>query len=480
MGSVDLDICYLTATEALAQYKTKKLSPVELVSQLIGRIESVNGSLNAFTETFFERSLQEAAHAQNLFSTSKTIRALEGIPIVIKDYHDVEGEITTYGSRIFKNHVSRKSAPTVKRLLEAGAILMARTTTPEMAYAPMTRSHLWGITRNPWNTEFSPGGSSGGSAAAVSAGMTTLADGTDGGGSIRIPSSCTGIFGYKPPFGRNPLDIGTPRESLIHFGPMTRSVDDAAVMQNITSGPHPDDMCSIRPKYEIPSNFEPVKGWNIAFSMDLGYFEVDEEVQKNTRNALEIFKNLGAKVTEVDVGWNLSSLDAWCTLWEGAFWGLQQDLYPRWKYEIDGFVREILERGSRHSAGRYYRSHMVRGEMYQKLGPILDKYDILICPTTALPGIPADHDVERTDFKINGKPLTISNRPGDIYVQWQLCYPFNLVPECPVATVPSGFASSGIPTGIQIVGRTFDDLSVFRAAKDYEKVYNWRQFRPKL
>jgi|TARA_B100001123_G_scaffold148268_1_gene171712 Asp-tRNA(Asn)/Glu-tRNA(Gln) amidotransferase A subunit family amidase len=480
MKSVDLELCYMTATEAIDRFKSKDLSPVELIDQLIARIESTNPSLNAFTYTFFDRARNQATKAENLFAGDKEVRPLEGVPIVIKDYHDVEGEITTYGSRMFEHHVSEKSAPTVQRLLGAGAILLARTTTPEMAYAPMTRSDLWGITRNPWNVDYSPGGSSGGSASAVAAGMTTLADGTDGGGSIRIPSSCTGIFGYKPPFGRNPIDIAAPRESLIHFGPMTRSVDDAVLMQNVTSGPHPDDMCSIRPKYELPSQLEAINGWKIAFSMDLGYYEVDEEVKANTKNALEIFKSLGAEVTEVDVGWNFSSLDAWTTLWEGAFWGLQQDAYPRWKYEMDGFVREILERGSQHSAGRYYRSQLVRGEMYQKLAPILGKYDVLVCPTTALPGIPADHDVERTDFTINGKPITVANRPGDIYVQWQLCYPFNLIPECPVATVPSGFAACGLPTGIQIVGKTFDDLSVFRAAKDYERVYDWRQYRPKI
>ena len=356
MKSVDLELCYMTATEAIDRFKSKDLSPVELIDQLIARIESTNPSLNAFTYTFFDRARNQATKAENLFAGDKEVRPLEGVTIVIKDYHDVEGEITTYGSRMFEHHVSEKSAPTVQRLLGAGAILLARTTTPEMAYAPMTRSDLWGITRNPWNVDYSPGGSSGGSASAVAAGMTTLAAGTDGGGSIRIPSSCTGIFGYKPPFGRNPIDIAAPRESLIHFGPMPRRVDDAVLMQTVTSGPHPDDMCSIRPKYELPSQLEAIKVWKIAFSMDLGYYEVDEEVKANTKNALEIFKSLGAEVTEVDVGWNFSSLDAWTTMWEGAFWGLQQDAYPRWKYEMDGFVREILERGSQHRAGRYYRS----------------------------------------------------------------------------------------------------------------------------
>ena len=480
MTGQDLDLCFMTATEAIENFKNKKLTPLELVDALIARIEAVNPKINAFTYSFFDRAREQARAAEARYAKGEDLRPLEGVPIVIKDFHDVKGEITTFGSRMFADNVSEKSAPTVERLLDAGAIMLARSTTPEMAYAPMTRSDLWGITRNPWNLEYSPGGSSGGSAAAVAAGMTTLADGTDGGGSIRIPSSSSGVFGYKPPFGRNPIDVGAPRESLIHFGPLTRSVADGALMQNVTAGPHLDDMCSLKPKLVLPDEFEPLKDWKIAFSMDLGYYEIDEEVQKNTLAAVEVFRSLGCQVDEVDVGWNFGALDAWYTLWEGAFWGLASELYPRWRFEMDGFVREILERGSRHSAGRYYKAQMVRGQMYTTLGPILEKYNVLLCPTTAAPGIPADHDVERLDFRINGKPITVSNRPGDIYVQWQLCYPFNLVPECPAASVPSGFASNGLPTGLQIVGATYDDLSVFRAAAAFEKAQPWRQHRPNI
>ena len=147
---------------------------------------------------------------------------------------------------------------------------------------------------------------------------------------------------------------------------------------------------------------------------------------------------------------------------------------------MDGFVRQILERGSQHSLSRFYQTNAVRGRMYETLGPILDKYDVLICPTNALPALPIDIDLNTTELRINGKPLTVSNLPADIYVQWQLNYPFNLVPECPVASVPSGLAQNGVPTGIQIVGSTYDDLSVFRAAADYERARPWRQHRPNI
>ena len=474
------DLCYLTATEAIAKFKSRALSPVELVSAVIARSEAVEPKVNAYTYTFYERAMEQAREAEARYASGAETRALEGVPIVIKDFHPVAGEITTFGSRMFADHVPTRSAPTVARLLEAGAIMHARTTTPEMAHAPHCRSALWGTTRNPWNLEFGPGGSSGGAAAAVAAGMTTLADGTDGGGSIRMPAACCGHFGYKPPFGRNPTDRDHPRESLLHYGPMTRSVADGALMQNVTAGPHPDDVCALRPKLEIPDALEPIKGWRIAFSMDLGYFEIDEEVQRNTREALKAFESLGCTVEEVDPGWDMAVLDAWTTHWEGLFWAVAGDLYPRWKYEMDGFVRGLLERGAQHSLSRFYRCNFLRGKMYETLAPILDEFDVLVCPTNALPALPADHSLEDTEFRINGKTLTVGNRPGDIYVQWQLCYPFNLVPECPVASVPSGFSASGVPTGIQIVGRTFDDLRVFRAAADYERARPWSGRRPPL
>ena len=474
------DLCYLTATEAIAKFKSRALSPVELVSAVIARSEAVEPKVNAYTYTFYERAMEQAREAEARYASGAETRALEGVPIVIKDFHPVAGEITTFGSRMFADHVPTRSAPTVARLLEAGAIMHARTTTPEMAHAPHCRSALWGTTRNPWNLEFGPGGSSGGAAAAVAAGMTTLADGTDGGGSIRMPAACCGHFGYKPPFGRNPTDRDHPRESLLHYGPMTRSVADGALMQNVTAGPHPDDVCALRPKLEIPDALEPIKGWRIAFSMDLGYFEIDEEVQRNTREALKAFESLGCTVEEVDPGWDMAVLDAWTTHWEGLFWAVAGDLYPRWKYEMDGFVRSLLERGAQHSLSRFYRCNFLRGKMYETLAPILDEFDVLVCPTNALPALPADHSLEDTEFRINGKTLTVGNRPGDIYVQWQLCYPFNLVPECPVASVPSGFSASGVPTGIQIVGRTFDDLRVFRAAADYERARPWSGRRPPL
>lgn len=474
MASIDLDLCYMTATEAMAKFKAKELSPVDLMKAVIARSEAVNPKVNALTYTFYDRALEQAKAAEATYlKAAGGVRPLEGIPLAVKDFHPVEGEITTFGSKIFADFRPDNTAPTIERLFAAGAIMHCRTTTPEFAHAGTTHSPLWGITRNPWNLEYTPGGSSGGAGAALAAGMTTLADGTDGGGSIRIPASACGIFGFKPPFGRNPLDREHPLETILHYGPLTRSVADAALMQNVMSGQHPADICTVREKVTIPEAFEGIKGWKVAFSMDLGYFEVDTEVQKNTLGAVEVFKELGCQVDEVDVGWNFGVLDAWLTHWEGLFAGIAQDLLPRWRYEMDPFVVKILERGMSHSAARLYRVNQVRSEMYKTLAPILDKYNILICPTLAVPAVKADHNNAASDFRINGKEVF-----G--YVQWVLTYPFNLVGQCPVASVPSGFSTFGVPTGLQIVAKTFDDLSVFRAAAAFEAAKPWRDKRPDL
>jgi Asp-tRNA(Asn)/Glu-tRNA(Gln) amidotransferase A subunit family amidase len=474
MANSDLDLCYLTATEAIARFKAKTLSPVELTKALMDRIERINPKVNAITYKFYDRALQQAKEAESKYmATDGPVRPLEGIPVAIKDFHPVKGEITTFGSRIYENFRPDYTAPTVERLLQAGGNMLFRTSTPEFAYSGMCHSPLWGITRNPWNTDYTSGGSSGGAAAAVAAGMTPLADGTDGGGSIRIPAGACGLVGFKPPFGRNPLDRDHPGESILAYGPITRSVADAALMQNVMSGPHPDDRCALREKVIIPTFHDSVNGWKIAFSMNLGYFGIDADVQKNTHKALDVFRRLGCEVEEVDVGWNWTNLSMWLVHWESLFATVASEYLYRWRFDMDPIVVGLLERGLRHSAIQLYRVNLHRGWMYQKLAPILETYNVLICPTNAVAAVPAVHDQADPNFTINGR------RHHATY-GWFLTNPFNLMSQCPVMSVPSGFASSGVPTGIQIVGRTFDDVSVFRAAAAYEAASPWRQHRPNL
>ena len=467
------ELCTVTATEALAAFKAGTLSPVALMEAVLARIDAVNPALNAFTETWPERALEQARAAQAAYARGAA-RPLEGIPVAIKDFHAVAGERTTFGSKAFADNRPERSAPTVARLLDAGAVMHARTTTPEFAYAPITASPLWGVTRNPWSLEHAPGGSSGGAGAALAAGMTVLADGTDAGGSVRIPAAACHVVGYKPPFGRNPLDIDHPIESLLHYGPMARSVGDAALMQNVISGAHGDDMCSLRERLVLPERFPPIEGWTVAFSMDLGLFEIDPEVARNTHAAVEVFRRLGCTVREVSPDWaGLDLPHPYLRYWEGMAAAGLGGLLDQWREAMDPYMVRIIENGRAHSAETLYRCNLVRGAMYRSLAPILESCDVLVCPSLAVPTVAAEHDCGAEDFRVNGKPV-------HAYLGWNLCYPFNMVSQCPVMAVPSGLTPAGLPTGIQIVGRSYDDARVFQAAAAFEAANPWRDAIPPL
>lgn len=472
----ELDLCYLTAGEAIAAFKAKTLSPVDVLKAQIARIEAVQPKLNALTHTYFDRAMKQAREAEARYHKGGSVRALEGVTCAIKDWHSMEGEITTYGSKIFADFRPDNSAPTVERLLDAGAIVHCRTTTPEFAHTAVTRSSLWGTTRNAWNPAYTCGGSSGGAGAALAAGMTTLADGSDGGGSIRIPAALGGLFGYKPPFGRNPVDREHPGETLLHFGPLARCVADCARMQNVMSGKHPADLYSLADKIVLPERYDDIAGTRIALSMNLGYFDIDAEVRRNTLAAAATFRSLGCVVDEVNLDWQREAVEGtWVTTWEGAFWSLASDLLAERRGDFDPFVVQLLENGSNHELRRFYNMHKIKYDMHQKLLAATSGYDLLIAPTTATVALAADR--KDTDaLLINGRP-----QPSP-YTGWFLTYPFNLLSQLPVMNVPSGFCSqTGVPTGLQIVGQTFDDLSVFRAASAFEAATRpWKNRRPAL
>ncbi|WP_349536606.1 amidase [Rhodococcus rhodochrous] len=474
--TTDSTLPYITATEAISRFRNRSLSPVELMEAVIQRAEDTNGALNCLTHEYFERALQQAREAEKTYATNPdSARPLEGVPCAIKDWHSVEGEITTYGSRLFKDFRPDQTAPAVERLLESGAIMHCRTTTPEHAHAGVTRSPLWGVTRNPWNLDYSPGGSSGGSGAAVAAGLTTIADGTDGGGSIRIPASASGIFGYKAPFGRNPTDREHPSETVLHYGPLTRSVADAALMQNVISGQHPADPHSLRDKVTIPSSFQSIKGMRVALSMDLGYFDVSAEVEAHTRALADTLESLGCIVEEIHLGWDERVFDAWLTTWEGLFWALAGDQLTDHRDELDPFVVKLIESGSQRTLKEFYGVNATRLSMYQEINKkVFDSYDVMITPTLAVPSVLADHANDDESFTIDG-------RPASAYLGWAMTYPFNILSTLPVASVPSGFSpTTGVPTGMQIVGKAYDDLTVFQLSAALEEATQWANRVPSL
>jgi amidase len=458
----DLDLCYLPATEALRRFRAKTLSPVELMQAVIARAEQVEPSINAFTYRYFDEALTLAKKAESRYVAGKRTGALEGLPVAIKDESYIKGKPTSNGSLILKDFIADHTSPGNERILRAGGIVHARTATPEFSCAAYTPSRLWGVTRNPWHPDFTPGGLSGGSAASLAAGTCAIATGSDIGGSIRIPASTCGLAGYKPPYGRNPDDPPFNLDFYCHTGPLARNVADAILLQNVMCGPHPEDISTLRPKLRLPFAYPPIKDWKIAFSMDLGCFEVDPEVQKNTLAALDIFRELGATVEEVDLGWGPEILQAGLSYLEHLFGASLAKLLAQHSTIMTDYARSFAEAGQKSQATEFVQTLEVAANMYRTLGPLLERFNILVCPTAGLPAVAADFDEAADELKINGK--TVNPMLG-----WVMTTPFNTLSRCPVLSLPSGRAASGVPTGIQIVGRTYCDADVFRAGMAFEQ-----------
>jgi Asp-tRNA(Asn)/Glu-tRNA(Gln) amidotransferase A subunit family amidase len=457
----DQDLCYMSALEALRRFRDKSLSPVELMSAVIARAEATEPHINSITFRHFDEAMDQARKAEAKYARGAKVRPLEGLAVAVKDESYIKGKPTSNGSLILKDYVADHTSPVNERVLRAGGIVHARTATPEFSCSGVCWSRLWGVSRNPWNTAYTPGGSSGGAGAALAAGSTTIATGSDIGGSIRIPASVNGIVGFKPPYGRVPEEPPFNLDFYSHNGPMARDVRDTILLQNVMAGPHPKDIATVRPRLRLPTEMKPISGWKIAVSMDLGIFEVDEEVQRNTRAALDVFRGLGATVEEVDLGWPKEALSAALHYLEHIFGAVIGSVLEESADDMTIYARAFAERGIDSRASDFVKSLEMAGRMYETLGPILEKYNVLICPTMALPAVEAEFDQTKDQPIINGKPV-------NPFLGWGMTTPFNMLSRCPVLSVPSGRASNGIPTGIQIVGRTYSDGDVFRAALAFE------------
>ncbi|MEP3333749.1 amidase [Sedimentitalea sp.] len=455
------DLIYMPATEALARFEAKSLSPVELLSAQIERAQAQSETLNAFTYTYFEEAMQAARESEARWAAGDPIGCLDGLTVAIKDESHIAGKPTSYGSLVMKDFVPDDTSANNERILREGAIVHARTATPEFSSAVVTWSRLWGVTRNPWNPEFTPGGSSGGAAAALAAGMTTLATGSDIGGSIRVAASCCGLVGFKPPYGRNPDDTPFNLDYYCHTGPLARSVQDAILLQNVMCGPDPRDIASLYPKLTLPTVYPDLTGWRIALSMDLGSFVISDQVRRNTLAAVDVFRSLGATVEEVDLGWGPEVQEACHTHLGHIFGGELTELLDEHADDLTSYVRDLAENAGKSSGRDLVRSMEIAGAAYKTLGPMLEDYDALICPTTGLPGVPADFDSTRDSLDVDGTPIGTT-------LEWVLTTPFNMLSRCPVISVPSGFGDNGVPTGIQIVAPTYRDAVAFQAALAYE------------
>jgi aspartyl-tRNA(Asn)/glutamyl-tRNA(Gln) amidotransferase subunit A len=471
------DLCYTPATELGAMLARRELSSLELVDAVLDRAERIGSSLNAFALLRPDEAREAARASDEARARGEDLGLLHGIPFSLKDLTLTAGVKTTFGSRALAGNVPDASSTFVDRLLGAGGIFFGKTTTPEFGNKALCDGPLFGTTNNPWRLTHVPGGSSGGAAAAVAAGIGPLAEGSDAGGSIRVPASCCGVVGLKPSFGRIPYAPGfSPFESLIHFGPITRTVADCALMLQVMAGPDSRDVYSIEDRaFDFPAAVsEPsVRGLRIAYSRTFGFNPVQAEVIEHTDRAAELFaRELGAVVEEIDPDVpdpREHEIVYWRVL-EGT---LAEDMiFPNVGSpdEVDVHVRELHELGSRISAFDFYRSAVLwRGEFYWRLHDFFERYDLLLTPTLTV--VPFPH--------LNGPagPAEIDGQPIERFAGWHLTYPFNLTGQ-PAITVPCGFSGEGLPIGLQIAGRRHADAAVLRAAAAYEQAAPWTDKRP--
>jgi aspartyl-tRNA(Asn)/glutamyl-tRNA(Gln) amidotransferase subunit A len=465
------DLPYLTATEALARFRARELSPVELMTAVIERAGAVEPVINAFAATRYDEALEAARAAEARYAGSGTgsgppPRPLEGLPVAVKEEAPIAGQLNTLGSLPLRDVVADHTAAFAQRILDAGGIVHARTTTPEFSCAPVTWSKLWGVTRNPWQTAYSPGGSSGGSAAALAAGTTTLATGSDIGGSIRIPSSFCGVTGFKPPYGRVPEVEIFNLDHYCHEGPLARTVADCALLENVIAGPHPHDVASLRPKLEIPAQLDPVAGLRIALSADLGCYEVDADVAASTSAAADRLRDAGAVVEEVALPWQLADITRAARIHFGLIFGPSiQEIYEQHEADLTSYAQRFYKEGLEIRKEDFVAGLALEAQIYAPLGELLEDYDALVCPTFAVPALPAEYD--------NGSAVQINGQTYDDWMDVLMTVPFNIASRCPVMSVPSGLSRDGVPTGLSIVGRSYDDVTVFRIAAAHEERYGW-------
>ncbi len=459
---IDLDLCYMPARRQLELFRAGTLSPVEVLEAQIARAEVVEPQINAFAFTYFDAAREQAKQAEALYASNPDqARPLEGLTVGIKDEMDVAGQPNTQGSLIYKDTIATEDHPVAARLREAGAIFHARTTVPEFCCAWVTDSRLHGTTRNPWGQEFTCSSSSGGSGASLAAGTSSLATGSDIAGSIRGPAAACGVVGYKPPYGRVPDPGAFGLDPYLSVGPLARTVADCALMQNVISGHCPADIATLREKMTIPLDHDGVKGLKIAYTLDLGNEVLAPDVRAHTLAAMERLAEQGAIIEEVDLGWPRQTTYAardYLDFLLGQALLQEVEAHPDLVCDYTAF---LAERSKTSTAEKVMASYEMAAQMYDTIGPVLEDAHALICPVFITHEIRADQKLWDTQV--------IEGREIDSDYEFHLLPQFNMLGRLPTLAVPSGIAASGLPMGVQIVARSYDDPRVFRVAAALEQ-----------
>jgi amidase len=459
------EIIYLSTREILKLYREKKLSPVEMLNAQIKQTEYYNDKVNCIVQEHFDEAMRAAKESEQLYMDGNP-RPLEGITCAIKDDAQVKGWRHSWGSLLMKDvEPAAYDAPLVDMLRQTGVLMHIQTTAPEFFLAGVTWSHLWGITRNPWNMQYTPGGSSGGSGAALAAGFTTLAIGSDMGGSIRIPAAMCGLYACKPPFGRVP----TSEVAYETFGPMGRTFDDMNLLQQHISGPHPFSHSSLRPKLDYPESYGDVKGWKIAVDTLSEYgAEVDGSVSRSMQEAIEKLKSLGCEVEVMDLGFRHEDFETMIAGLMSTEMGLLAVIAYEDFDSLTPYVQDFLKSygdkmGPKYAVAAAELLMRYNQRVQQKV--FMQGFQAIVMPTMLTPYVEADWFAtpEKAFVKVNGKQ--VESRMG-FFTTWM----WNLLGRHPVVNVPNGMTNDTIPSGMQIISNTFEDVHAFQLAQAWTKV----------
>lgn len=468
------ELCFMPAADLAREVRENRLSPVEIAEALIARVERVNPALNALVHFDADQVRADARRLEQAQRGASALGALHGVPFTIKDLTAVAGIPLTFGMTPLKDNVAEADATIVTRLRAAGGLFLGKTNTPESGYYGGTDNHLFGPTHNPWKRGHTAGGSSGGAAAAVAAGLGPLAEGSDGAGSVRIPSAMCGVVGLKPSLGRVPQTVLEGRfYNWAYHGPITRTVADNALMLDVISGASMADPMTL-PDPAVPFRHQldgDVRGWRVAWSPDLGLGHVDAEVVAVCERAVAAFEQLGAHVTAATPPWEDPEEAMWHGVWVPGF-ASEHDLldWDAVRGQVDDRLIAIMREAEALTAVEIGRADAFRGRMWDQFAAFMADYDLLVSPTLASAAFPLERFAPEW---LDGETLRRE------LLGWLLTYPFNMLGVAAI-TVPAGFTADGRPVGLQIAARLHGDATVLRAAAAFEAARPWADHRPVL
>ncbi|OSC38806.1 amidase [Mycobacterium decipiens] len=458
-----------SAVDLVEAYRKRTLSPVEATTAALEAIDRYDSQVNAFVVVDAEGALAAAKESETRWHAGEPLGPGDGVPTSVKDALWTRGWPTLRGSTLIDEAGPwEQDAPSVARLREAGAVIIGKTTTPECSWKGVTDSFRHGVTRNPWDPGKTPGGSSGGSAAAIALGMGAWSVGTDGGGSVRIPAGFTGTVALKPTYGLIPIFPPSPFGTLSHAGPMTRSVRDCAALLDVISGFDARDWSAMpTPTRSFLDGLDDgVAGLRIAFSPNLGFVRNDPEVDDVVRAAVDVLARAGAEVDQVDPGF-ADPVEAFHVLWFSAEAQLLRAYGDAVDDRVDPGLRRTAATGATYSAADFLDATAVRMDLGVVMGRLHQTYDVLLTPTLPLPAFDAGQDVP-------------DGWTSPDWTSWTpYTYPFNLTQQ-PALSVSCGFTAAGLPVGLQVVGPRHADALVLRVGQAYQVATEWHLSEPAL